>query len=269
MIDFRNIARNSRMVFFAISAFQLFYLLVLCVPNVAHIITFACLWILSFSFLMFASAYAKNTQVAEFSSPVFVASWFIALISIILTSRLSYIENTILSSLGSTRNNPSLGQGSIFSIVNAAFYPLGLIAVFYRNSKTKLLLIGGTLAVCLVDIIFLGTRNGPFFIVLFYLIFLLKYSIKRTLKTTALLTPILVFLIVSFEYTTRIRSGFQGTSDEYWLSKILISEVSGSSELNVPLLYWLDQHLQAALPLVFLAIYVSHSIPDFFVFISN
>ncbi len=84
----------------------------------------------------------------------------------------------------------------------------------------------------------------------------------------ALLFVSVVFL-TGFEYTTRVRSEFEGDPLDYWLEKAVESRVMAAFELNTSTHESFGAVSSAFLPLFYLVAYVSHSIPGFLIFIRN
>ncbi|WP_162049043.1 hypothetical protein [Fluviibacter phosphoraccumulans] len=105
--------------------------------------------------------------------------------------------------------------------------------------------------------------------IIFWFLFSENFDFKNGVKGYISLLFISVVFLTGFEYTTRVRSGFEGDPLDYWLEKAVESQVMAASELNTSTYESFGAVSSAFLPLFYLVAYVSHSIPEFLTFIRN
>ncbi|WP_412051281.1 hypothetical protein ACK6D9_08135 [Hoeflea sp. Naph1] len=268
MIDSTFFKKNAIFIYTIIGLIQLFYLTVLCVPNYAHIVLFFSLFAIGFVILEKVGAVIFTSQINSFQSKIFICIFIAVFTSIIVSSRLPIINNTIKFGLSNTRGYFLSDAYSYFSIINAMFFPLGMLLIFYKNCIEKYVMIASVIVVCLADIIFIGARNSSFFMFVYYFIFLVDIRYFNKTKIVIIFACVLSIILL-FEASTRIRSGFVGDPSEYWLPKIFYSNISDSSYLNVNAIIWLSELTWMLLPIIYLIMYISHSIADFYVFLIN
>jgi hypothetical protein len=264
-----HVLDRSKYLFIFICGVQFFYLTILTTPVFFNLIIFFI--VASFGFLVInkISKNLKKIIIYEFDSNIFLILFFFSAVVTLFLSRIPYIISVISIGLSETRNIEDLGAGGIYSFITVLFYPLSIILIFYNsNAKLKFYCLLVSFLICIVDIIFLGTRNAPFFIIFFHFIFY-KKTIKINFKNIILLLFLFFLIIYLFEYSTRVRSGYIGFPGDYWLWNSTESEVMSLSKLNLPLYTFFNQDFWCVLPVFYLASYVSHSIPEFAFFLSN
>lgn len=255
----------------AVLILQFVYLTILTEPKLQYLVAYFLIGTSAAIMLMVLGRNLSRVYVKPFKSRVFKYLFLISTLAVIFLSRIDYIHSTASDGLLSTRSNDSLGQGGWFSILTALFYPMSMISVFYiRKFSGYYLFLILTLLVAAVDLFALGTRNSVFFVLFFHAIFFQgkfqKYGSASSIWLTLLFFSIVVLI---FEYTTRVRSGFVGSPGDYWLEKSTQSEVLGLSIVNMPLFEFFNHYFWFALPIFYLISYISHSIPEFVNFMAD
>lgn len=249
---------------------QLFYITVLTKFEFQNVATLVVVGSVSFLLLNCVIKGSDEWCILRFRNKWFVLLFFASATSTLLLSRLDYILSTIVNGLAATRLDVSIGGGGWYSFLNSLFYPLALLSVFYKKdcweSGVFFVL---TLTVCSVDVVFLGTRNSVFFVLIFYFLFSEFVEFKNGARYYTSLLFIALLFLVGFEYTTRARSGFEGDSLDYWLEKAVESQVMSASELNMSMYESFGAISSVFFPLFYLIAYVSHSIPEFLIFIGD
>lgn len=258
-----RVCANARKIFLMIIFMQFLYITILTKFNFVNFIVWLILFLIGYVFLIFISFDLSRITLMKFKSNYFKWLLLITAVSTLFFSRLEYIVNTIDFGLADTRLNEELGRGGLYSILNVMFYPLAMLSVFYEKSKLENIFFWIlTLIVCMVDVFFLGTRNSVFFVLFFMIIYDGLIDFKFSFKNLLILALITCFAIYLFEYTTRVRSGFDGLPSLYWLEKSLYSEAMSMSEMNEDLYFFMDANFWYALPFFYLISYVSHPIPE-------
>lgn len=249
---------------------QLFYITVLTKFEFQNLVALAIVGLVSFFLLNCVIEGAGEWGVLRFKSGLFTLLFFASAASTLLLSRSEYISSTVIGGLFETRADVSIGRGGWYSALNSLFYPLVLLSVFYKKDCWEFYaFVILALTVCIVDVVFLGTRNSVFFVVIFWFLFSENVDSKAGVKGYIALLFIFVVFLAGFEYTTRVRSGFEGAPLDYWLEKAVESRVMAASELNASIYESFGAVSSVFLPLFYLVAYVSHSIPEFLIFISN
>lgn len=269
-INFNTLRSKSFSLFFIIILTQLFYITVLTKFEFQNLASLAIVGLVSSFLLNCVIKGSDEWSVQRFRSRWFTLLFFASAISTLLLSRSEYISSTIINGLAATRLDVSIGGGGWYSLLNSLFYPLALLSAFYKKdcweSGVFFIL---TLTVCIIDVVFIGTRNSVFFVIIFWFLFSENFDFKNGVKGYIALIFISVIFLTGFEYTTRARSGFEGDPLDYWLEKAVESRVMAASELNTSTYESFGAVSSAFLPLFYLVSYISHSIPEFLIFIRN
>jgi hypothetical protein len=260
--NFHGAISKSIIVFVTISLCQLFYLTVLTIFNWYHFFIWLVLFCTGLFGIKILGLILRGREIIFFSNKVYIVLWLICGVSLLYTSRIDYIFSTLNFGLAATRSSDVVGGGGWSSVINAMFFPLGMLAVFYEKGFSRSFVISTTIVIAVLDILFMGTRNGPFFVFLYFYIFNDRASLTR-LKVFSWLFVVVLF----FEYTTRVRSGHDGDVLSYWYWKATESEVSGGSILNFYVYDFAEVFIPILLPFFYLIAYISHSVPDFFIFL--
>lgn len=261
---------KSKFFLIFIAILQFFYITILTEFDPLSFFILLILTAFGYLFLSIISLDLSRVFILKFKSNVFKLLFFISFFTTLLFSRGEYIVSTITYGLAYTRLNQDLGSGGIYSFINVIFYPFALLSVFYDKSRWESRLFAIMIfVVCAIDIFFLGTRNSVFFAIFFILIYSNSYSVKFSFANCAILFFIFCAAIYLFEYTTRVRSGFEGVPSNYWLEKSLYSEATSMSRMNVELYEFMDANFWYALPLFYFISYVSHPVVEFSYFLKN
>jgi hypothetical protein len=157
-------------------------------------------------------------------------------------------------------------RGGLFSIINSMFYPLSMLSVFIKDGKQKVAIRVMLIVVLLIDVLFLGTRNAPFFILLYLLVFN-KSLIEFRFKTIWYLFLVVLVMTLLFFYTTTARSGVVDNLADYWFWKSTESAIFESGKVNFAFYEWINENIPFILPFLYMISYISHSIPNFHLFI--
>jgi hypothetical protein len=175
-----------------------------------------------------------------------------------LTSRVEYITATLSYGLNAARTDPNVGAGGLASFVNIFFYPAAILLAFTilpkRVYRVCLVLIS---IICMVDMLFIGTRNAPVFVLLFIL---LATPFKFSIKTYFQALIALVSFIAIFSYSTTNRGADADSFD--WQ---VAFELTGSTQvlhINKDIAATIGDNAPALFPAVFLLHYVTHSIAE-------
>lgn len=177
-------------------------------------------------------------------------------------SRIPYILSWLAGGLYATRTNVDLGSSGMFSYFNIFFYPLAILLAFtVLPRRAYFISLGMVIVICLIDLVFLGTRNAPIFVLLFHLL-IAPIRLKLNLKHVATMILIIVGFVSIFSYSTINRSwdSTEGVFD--WIN---IFEFTGSAQvlkINRSVAVPLSEHVPAVLPAIFLSHYLSHSVAE-------
>lgn len=240
---------------------QLFHLLFLTNARLGDFVTWAfvhgmaqaSLWVL------------RNTDTA--GRGYLVIAWrplvflFVVALGFKLSSRAPMVAVWLTDGLRATRDSDELAAGSgLASYVNIFFYPMAILLAFtamprrvYRASVLCLII------VCGIDLVVLGTRNAPLFVLLFHLLALpMKWGVRRVLATLA----VTIGFVAVFSYSTvnRTLEAAQGEFD--WL---VLFESTTSAEvlsLKTTSVEPISRVAPVLMPAVFLTHYLSHSIAE-------
>ncbi|MDB9312970.1 hypothetical protein PN462_07645 [Spirulina sp. CS-785/01] len=180
---------------------------------------------------------------------------------------MDYILSTSLYGLDVTRVSDAVGGGGWYSYINIFFYPMSLIAMFYRSNRnifiSNMFLV---FLICTIDIISIGTRGIQFFVITTFFLLLGK---KDRLKIFIFLIILGVIFLIAFEWTTRVRSGTSSGFVDYWVFKVTESWVNRSIIVNESFVDFIHQNAPVALPLLYFIAYISHSVPELCRFLSE
>ena len=177
-------------------------------------------------------------------------------------SRIPYMSSWFAEGLYGTRANMDLGVSGVASYFNIFFYPLAIILAFtILPKRSYLVAISCVIIMCLIDLVFIGTRNAPVFVLLFHFLSA-PASYKPTMKSIGIMVLVVVVFTGIFSYSTIHRSydSIEGSFD--WLT---IFEKTGSAQIlkiNRNVVEPLSEYVPAVLPAIFLSHYVSHSIGE-------
>ena len=270
-INFCGLAPKAYFVIATILLLQLFYISVLTRIDYKNILTLLVVGCIGFLLLRIILKGSKNWRLQRFESKIFIFLFFLSAASTFFFSRFEYITSTINQGLEATRLDESLGAGGWYSPLNSMFYPLALLSVFYKKNRWEYhAFFFFTLLICAIDLLFIGTRNSVFFVLFFRFLFSESNSKKKyNIRYYLYLVIISLFLFFAFEYTTRERSGFEGLPVEYWMWKSVNSEAMASSVVNVDVYNYFGDISYFFLVFFYICSYISHSVPEFLVFIEN
>jgi hypothetical protein len=174
------------------------------------------------------------------------------------SSRIEYITSTLSYGLNTSRTDPNVGAGGLASYINIFFYPAAILLSFtVIPNRAYIISLVMILLICFTDLLFIGTRNAPVFVLLFiFMTTPFNYSIKNWLKGFV----ILIGFISIFSYSTTNR----GIDAEQFDWQVVF-ELTGSAQvlhLNKDVASALEQHAPILFPAVFLMHYVTHSIAE-------
>jgi Ca2+/Na+ antiporter len=177
-----------------------------------------------------------------------------------LSSRLPYIQSWFADGLLATRQNEELGSGGWTSAFSIFFYPLAILLAFCtmpRNIYRRLMF--GVLVVCAIDLVFLGTRNAPMFVLTFHA---LTFPLKLRARFLPLIGAALALFVALFSYSTANRAAESADGTFDWL---VLFEFTASAEVLkidrntvAPVAQWAP----GLLPAIFLSHYLTHSIAE-------
>lgn len=259
MIRLRSLAVCS--FIFLIQVF--YHLLVVEIDPINLIVCLLVFLILSVSIVF--STGGNRTEFSLKNKRIFIILFITSFVTTIITSRADYIVATIQFGLGDARNIVSLQAGGAFTAINILFYPMALVA-FLANWNRRLTL-ALLIPVLVCDVIFLGTRNSVFFVVVFLFIhYQKKISIGKNISYGLL---IFILLIISFEYTVSERSGEVSVGINYWSAKLDYSGIGALNKTNPSIHTWAEDISWIIYPIIHLISYLSHSVSEFVHFISN
>lgn len=224
--------------------------------------------LLVFLILSMSIVFSTGGNRTEFSlknKQIFKILFITSFLTTLITSRADYIISMMQFGLADARNIISLQAGSAFSAINILFYPMALVALLANwNRRLTLALL---IPMLLIDVIFLGTRNSVFFVIVFWFI----HSQKKISAGKNILygLSILTLLVVSFEYTTFGRSGVDLDRIDYWSAKLEYTGIGALKDTNSNFLTWAENISWLIYPIIHLVAYLSHSISEFVHFLSN
>lgn len=175
-------------------------------------------------------------------------------------SRYAYITSFQLLGLLETRE-AGLGGGGITSLITIWFYPLGILLAFLRIPKrTYLVLLVPLLVMMATDTIALGTRNIPFFVLLFHLMTINRKLLR--LRSVILGIAIFAGMIALVDYQTKGRSLNTTTVGFDWSRTLQLSRTFDKVPIKDEVISAASQW-SALGPMVYLMNYISHSQAEF------
>lgn len=192
--------------------------------------------------------------------------WFFQLIYLgcfvvtIVFSRYAYIASFQLAGLLETRE-AGLGGGGITSLITIWFYPLGILLAFLRiPSRRYLILLIPLLIMMVIDMVALGTRNIPFFVLLFHIL----ASNRKLLTVRGVIFAIVTFaaIIALVDYQTKGRSLNTTTVGFDWSRTLQLSRTFDKVPIKDEVIEASGQW-SAVGPLVYFTNYISHSQAEF------
>ncbi|MEO8313274.1 MAG: hypothetical protein ABI645_00635 [Pseudomonadota bacterium] len=178
-----------------------------------------------------------------------------------LSSRAPIIGVWLADGLRVTRDSDELAGGSgLASYANIFFYPVAILLAFTALPRRvyRVLMIC-LFVMCAIDLIVLGTRNAPIFVLLFHLLAVpTRFGVRRVLTTLAFG----IAFVAIFSYSTVNRTLEAAEGDFDWL--VLFDSTTSTEvlKLNPATVEPLSRAVPAMIPAVFLEHYLSHSIAE-------
>lgn len=199
-----------------------------------------------------------------FNTKRFLILFFLSSTCLVFFSRAPYLFVYLSGGLTAVRSSEVLGSGGLYSIFTSLFFPLSLILPFIILKKTyKNILFLCVIGYICFDLIIIGTRGIPFFLIFYYLVI---YFPKKIISSLVFCLIVAIFIICTFESTTRIRSGDPNFD---WSIRHTFSVVYDNLELNPVAQKIANKYGGLAWATLFLLQYISHSINQFTIDFSN
>ncbi|MHA6327204.1 hypothetical protein ACXYMN_19195 [Roseivivax sp. CAU 1753] len=178
----------------------------------------------------------------------------------VVFSRYAYIESFQTVGLLETRN-AELGGGGATSVITIWFYPLAIVLAFLRiRERSYLLLLLPLIVMVLIDMIALGTRNVPMFVLLFHALAINRKLFR--LRGAFLAAGALVATIALFDYQTKGRSANTLTVGFDWSRTLLFSRTFDKVPIK-PGIVSAASDWSAIGPTIYFTNYISHSQAEF------
>lgn len=253
---------RSLALFSLIGFLQLVHLTVFPEFEWANIVVWSLLFSLGFSFLWLSSTLMPRSAMwPRFRVREFLLIFFLSFFFTIFFSRVPYVLAYLNVGMYEIRKMESLG-GGWYSFLTVFFYPLAILLAFLDISRRLYFVcLFFVSIVVLVDLLVLGTRGGPVFVLLFH--FLMARVNFIRFRTLALVIALALAFLVIFDFQTKARSlntvtvgwDWSLTLSHSWifdrlpLKDWVLESVSGSLSILGPVLYFLQ--------------YLTHSIAEF------
>ncbi len=178
-----------------------------------------------------------------------------------LSSRAPLIMVWLSEGLLATRTSDELAAGGgMASYANIFFYPLAILLAFTSlPRKAYRMAFGCVMIVCLVDLVVLGTRNAPVFVLLFHFLALpSRFQPKRVLAVAAFA----IGFVALFAYSTVNRT-FESTRGGFdWLFFFQYTNSTEVLKIDPLVAGPLAREAPATVPALFLSHYLSHSLAE-------
>ena len=200
------------------------------------------------------------------SWPVFNIKLFtiLFLTSFVVTlafSRMPYVVSFLDNGMYETRLS-GLGGGGWYSYFAILFYPLSIILAFINiSSKLYYNFFVLMMILVMIDLVVLGTRGAPFFVLLFHTLMLRINFFSVRSMVLLFLTVFLLLLLV--DYQTQARSLNTLTVGWDWVRTIQYSWIFDNLKVKDSMVSSIDDNAPSVFPLVYLLQYLTHSIAEF------
>jgi len=248
-------------LFLLISSIQLFHLSVLAEFNVDNLVVWLCVLIIGSSYIL--CLYFKLGRCGSWPlvnvrlfSILFVTSFIVTLVF----SRVPYLLSFFDKGLYLTRLS-GLGGGGIYSYIAILFYPLSILLAFLdlpRRLYYRFVVL--MLIIIVIDLLVLGTRGGPFFVLIFHIL-MLRFNFF-TIKTAVILFAGLFFLMLLIDYQTQARSLNTTTVGWDWVRTIRYSWIFDNLKIKDSVILSIESKSVFLFPLLYLSQYITHSIAE-------
>ncbi|CAB3637542.1 Uncharacterised protein [Achromobacter sp. 2789STDY5608633] len=210
-------------------------------------------------------SYLRMSQSMEwpaFNQRVFKWLFLSTFVITFVCSRLPYIFVFLEKGLYLTRLDTSVGGGGWYSAFSILFYPLCILLAFIDIPRRKYYGYAVLMfAVISVDFIILGTRNAPFFVLLFHLL-MLRVRFFRV-RSICCLVALAIFMVVLVDYQTRGRSADVLTVGWDWVATIRYSWIFDNMPIPSDVVSSTNEVFPVLMPLIYLVQYVTHSMAEF------
>lgn len=175
-------------------------------------------------------------------------------------SRVPYLHSWLTEGLYATRMNEELGAGGLSSIGSIFFYPLSILLAFCTMPRrVHRVLLAGVILICGIDLIALGTRNAPMFVLMFHVLAINARVNRRHLLAGC---AAMVVMVAMFGYSTANRTS-ESVDDEFdWLVLFEFTTSTQVVTIDRKTVEPVAQAMPGALPAIFLTHYLSHSIGE-------
>jgi len=264
--DFRIAPKQffSRLLFlfFLLSCIQLFHLTVLSEVSLSNILVLSIIFIIGSIFLtLLVSRINYSIQWPSFNVDLFTSLLVLTFLITILFSRLSYIVDFFEFGMYQTRNM-GLGTGGWYSFFTIFFYPLSIILAFVNIRRNRYYtLFSLVLVVAIIDLVILGTRGIPIFILLFHIL-MLRINFLSYRSMFFLFSIIVIFVFV-FDYQTQARSLNTVTVGWDWERTISYSWIFDNLRIKDSVFDFFSNSFNSGFPVIYISQYLSHSIAEF------
>ncbi len=182
--------------------------------------------------------------------------------SVKLFSRMPYVTTWLVEGLQATRTlaDEQLMDSGAASYINIFFYPLAILSAFAvmpRHVYRRILMI--VILVSLVDLVFIGTRNAPAFVLLFHA---LLAPVRVRARHVAVMGTLLIGFVGLFSYSTVNRTADSVAGAFDWLVLFEFTKSAEVLQLDRAVVESLAEAAPPILPAVFLSHYLSHSVAE-------
>lgn len=250
-------------IFSVILIFQFLHINFVAIFSLINLLT----WILiaGFGFSLFRLIGRRidgATSWPELNVQIFSILFLTSFVVVISFSRYSYIISFFENGMYLTRANDEIGQGGVYSAITILFYPLCIILAFIDIPRARYYYYSVLmLCVMVIDLVFLGTRGGPVFVLLFHLAMSrVNFRSPKTILGVLFLT--FLFLVL-FDYQTRARSLDSSTVGWDWIITLKYSWLMDVLRIDEASILLVSEYASFLLPVIFFLQYLSHSIAEF------
>ncbi|MBM4316177.1 MAG: hypothetical protein FJ116_01690 [Deltaproteobacteria bacterium] len=197
----------------------------------------------------------------KISEPYFLGLLTASFLATIFLSRYDYLREFLIGGVLAARSSSTAGHGGWYSGLTICFYPLcALAAVTGMRRSTYLYTLVLLLVVATVDCYVLGTRNVPFFALLFHFLSFRGQFGKPLLLIGGLLGLISLVTLINYQTINRSLDPLMGGWN--WSNTLKHTWIADSMPINENAFSLMEGTGSFLQPFLYLLLYVSHSIGE-------
>lgn len=258
----KKFASRCRWIFIWLTIVQFFHISFVAVFDYENLLVLGLIFAIGMLCMSLIIMHIKNTdQWPVFNLNIFNLLFLTSAFFVLIFSRLEYVQGFFIHGLYANRANEEIGRGGWYSIFTIMFYPLCIILTFVKMPLAKYYFyIGIMFLVMFIDLIYLGTRGAPIFVIFFHFC-MSKWRFKSLWFAAGLLLGLIVFVML-FDWQTQARSLDSISVGWDWVNALRYSWIADNLEIREDILLLIGDGYSFMFPVIYLMQYLSHSVAE-------